>query len=86
MISSEFLETKCPPLADVPVHVKVCIVGGGAAGLAVAQRLTEAGEKSLLVLEAQGELGGRIHTCRHGLYLLHVFLYSILRLRTVDSC
>lgn len=61
------------------MHVKVCIVGGGAAGLAVAQKLTEAGEKSLLVLEAQEELGGRIHTFRHGLYLLHALPYCILR-------
>lgn len=70
--NSSQCEERNRAVKDVPVHVKVCIVGGGAAGLAVAQKLTEAGEKSLLVLEAQEELGGRIHTFRHGDHLIEL--------------
>jgi len=41
----------------------VVVIGAGAAGLAAAVRLTEAG-RSVLVLEARGRIGGRIDT-RH---------------------
>ena len=41
---------------------RIAIVGGGLAGLAAAQRLTEAGFTNLILLEADSRLGGRIHT------------------------
>lgn len=41
----------------------VIVIGAGAAGLAAARRLSGAG-MSLLVLEARGRIGGRIHTER----------------------
>ena len=44
-------------------RVDVVIVGAGVAGLAAAQRLTEAGATTV-ILEARGRIGGRIHTIR----------------------
>jgi monoamine oxidase len=44
-------------------RVDVVVVGAGVAGLAAAQRLTEAGATTV-VLEARGRIGGRIHTIR----------------------
>jgi len=44
-------------------RVDVVVVGAGVAGLAAAQRLTEAGATTV-VLEARGRIGGRIHTVR----------------------
>jgi len=43
--------------------VDVVVVGAGVAGLAAAQRLTEAGATSA-VLEARSRIGGRVHTIR----------------------
>lgn len=42
------------------MHVQVCIIGGGIAGLRVAEILTENGEDSLLLLESREQCGGRI--------------------------
>ncbi len=44
-------------------RVDVVVVGAGVAGLAAAQRLTEAGATTA-ILEARGRIGGRIHTIR----------------------
>ena len=46
-------------------EVDVAVVGGGAAGLAAARRLTEAGA-GCLVLEARDRIGGRAHTVDAG--------------------
>src|SRR5215207_4102273 len=43
--------------------VDVVIIGAGVAGLAAAQRLTEAGVR-IAVLEARNRIGGRVHTVR----------------------
>jgi monoamine oxidase len=51
----------------------VAIVGAGAAGLAAAQRLTQAG-KRVVLLEARDRLGGRIHTLRDPQFPLPVEL------------
>src|SRR5262252_3480383 len=41
----------------------VVVIGGGAAGLAAARRLSQAGRK-VIVLEARDRWGGRVHTVR----------------------
>lgn len=51
-------------------QVRVCIIGAGVAGLGAAQKLVEAGIKDIVVLEAQGRVGGRVHTVPHGDYHL----------------
>jgi monoamine oxidase len=45
------------------VDADVIVIGAGAAGLAAARRLAEAG-RSVLVLEARDRIGGRVHTDR----------------------
>ena len=41
--------------------VEIAVIGGGAAGIAAARTLADAG-KSVLLLEASDRLGGRAHT------------------------
>jgi len=48
------------------MKLDVLILGGGAAGLAAARKLTVAGV-NVLILEARARLGGRIHTLRDSL-------------------
>lgn len=49
---------------------KVIIIGSGAAGLAAASKLIENGLplESLILLEAQNRIGGRIHTVIKGFH------------------
>ncbi len=49
------------------------VIGAGVAGLAAARRLTAAG-RHILILEARGRLGGRIHTVRDALSPLPIEL------------
>jgi monoamine oxidase len=51
----------------MPSETEVAVVGGGAAGIAAARRLTEAGVSCLLI-EARNRLGGRAYTVRHDGY------------------
>ncbi|MEA2736101.1 MAG: hypothetical protein QOE14_2552, partial [Humisphaera sp.] len=44
-------------------HADVVVIGAGAAGLAAAQKLTQAGRR-VLVIEARNRIGGRISTVR----------------------
>jgi monoamine oxidase len=43
-------------------EVDVAVIGAGAAGIGAARRLVEAGTQRVLVLEARGRVGGRVHT------------------------
>ena len=51
----------------------VAIIGAGAAGLAAAQRLTNAG-RSVVIVDARDRIGGRIHTIRDEQFPLPVEL------------
>ncbi len=51
----------------------VAIIGAGAAGLAAAQRLTNAG-RSVVLIDARDRIGGRIHTIRDEKFPLPVEL------------
>lgn len=50
-----------PNARSLPSHVDVAVVGAGAAGIAAARRLDEAG-RSVLALEARERIGGRAWT------------------------
>lgn len=41
---------------------KIIIIGAGAAGIAAASRLIESGFENVTILDAEGRIGGRIHT------------------------
>jgi monoamine oxidase len=47
-------------------QVKVCVIGCGISGAAAAGELVAAGMKDVIVLEAAGRYGGRVHTIKHG--------------------
>ena len=48
----------------MPSDTEVAVIGGGAAGIAAARRLTDAGVSCLLI-EARSRLGGRAYTVEH---------------------
>jgi len=48
----------------MPSDTEVAVIGGGAAGIAAARRLTDAGVPCLLI-EARNRLGGRAYTVHH---------------------
>lgn len=49
------------------------IVGGGPAGLAAAKAAYDEGERDILILERDGELGGILNQCIHNGFGLHTF-------------
>ena len=51
----------------------IVIIGGGPAGLAAASAAYEAGERSILILERDKELGGILNQCIHNGFGLHTF-------------
>ena len=53
-------------------RAQVVIIGSGLAGLAAAQRLSEAGIDDVIILEALDRIGGRVHTIKHRGYLLEL--------------
>lgn len=56
-------------MSTLPQHVRVCIIGGGVAGLGAAQELIQSGVDDILILEAQDRVGGRVFTLTHGTVL-----------------
>ncbi|MGI6107209.1 MAG: NAD(P)/FAD-dependent oxidoreductase [Lachnospiraceae bacterium] len=51
----------------------IVIIGGGPAGLAAAVSARQAGERSILILERDSELGGILNQCIHNGFGLHTF-------------
>ena len=47
--SDNLVSVQAPPLADLSIHYDVCIIGSGAGGATVANRLTAAGKRVLIV-------------------------------------
>lgn len=54
-------------------NVRLVIVGGGPAGLAAAVAAYDAGERDILVLEREPQLGGILNQCIHNGFGLHTF-------------
>lgn len=54
-------------------NVRLVIVGGGPAGLAAAVAVYDAGERDILVLEREPQLGGILNQCIHNGFGLHTF-------------
>ena len=54
-------------------NVRLMIVGGGPAGLAAAVAAYDAGERDILVLEREPQLGGILNQCIHNGFGLHTF-------------
>ena len=54
-------------------QVNLVIVGGGPAGLAAAKSAYDNGERDILVLEREPELGGILNQCIHNGFGLHTF-------------
>ena len=55
------------------IKVNLVIVGGGPAGLAAAKSAYDAGERDILILEREAELGGILNQCIHNGFGLHTF-------------
>ena len=55
------------------INVNLVIVGGGPAGLAAAKSAYDAGERDILILEREAELGGILNQCIHNGFGLHTF-------------
>ncbi len=53
--------------------VNLVIVGGGPAGLAAAKAAFDCGERDILILERESELGGILNQCIHNGFGLHTF-------------
>ena len=53
--------------------INLVIVGGGPAGLAAAKAAYDAGERDILILEREAELGGILNQCIHNGFGLHTF-------------
>lgn len=51
----------------------IVIIGGGPAGLAAAASAYDAGERSILILERDSQLGGILNQCIHNGFGLHTF-------------
>ena len=49
---------------SAPLDHQVIVLGAGVAGLACASRLVQSGITDVLVPEARGRIGGRMHTAR----------------------
>lgn len=54
-------------------NVNVVIVGGGPAGLAAAKAAYDCGERDIIILEREPELGGILNQCIHNGFGLHTF-------------
>jgi monoamine oxidase len=61
--------------ANADVDADVAVIGAGAAGLAAARRVADAG-RSVLLLEARDRVGGRIWTVDHGIELGAEFVHG----------
>ena len=53
--------------------INLVIVGGGPAGLAAAKSAYDAGERDIMILEREAELGGILNQCIHNGFGLHTF-------------
>ena len=53
--------------------INLVIVGGGPAGLAAAKAAYDCGERDILILEREAELGGILNQCIHNGFGLHTF-------------
>lgn len=54
-------------------NINLVIVGGGPAGLAAAKAAYDCGERDILILEREAELGGILNQCIHNGFGLHTF-------------